>query len=272
MSSAILYLAIVAIWACVLVPRWVRRGHPVTQAAPVLATVDEDLEHMGVGTAGTEIDAAAAWGSAESYSAESYSAASYSAESYTSATYSAAVYLAEAGDSAAISVQAVGSAAVSVPVSGSDAARSDRARSDSARSDSARSAPARPQVGRAGIIQARRRMLTTLVTLAIAAAGCTAASLTSAWICLPPAGMLGMYVLLLREAGRADAENYRRRMEAAVTRAAARQRAREARAAREAWAAAREPEPTAQVIDISSRVRDQLYDQYADATMRAVGD
>jgi hypothetical protein len=267
LSSAILYLAIVAIWACVLVPRWVRRGHPVTQAAPVLATVDEDLEHMDVGTAGIEIDSAAAWGSAQSYSAESYSAASYSAESYTSATYSADAYLAEAGDSAAISVQAVGPAAVSVPISGSDSARS-----DSARSDSARPAPARPQAGRAGIIQARRRMLTTLVTLAIAAAACTAASLTSAWICLPPAGMLGMYVLLLREAGRADAENYRRRMEAAATRAAARQRAREARAAREAWAAAREPEATAQVIDISSRVRDQLYDQYADATMRAVGD
>jgi len=26
-SSAILYLAIVAIWACVLVPRWLRRPH-----------------------------------------------------------------------------------------------------------------------------------------------------------------------------------------------------------------------------------------------------
>ena len=28
----------------------------------------------------------------------------------------------------------------------------------------------------------------------------------------------------------------------------------------------------AQIIDISARLGDQLYDQYADATMRAVGD
>ncbi len=31
-------------------------------------------------------------------------------------------------------------------------------------------------------------------------------------------------------------------------------------------------EPSAQIIDISARVGDQLYDQYADATVRAVGD
>jgi hypothetical protein len=125
-------------------------------------------------------------------------------------------------------------------------------------------------------------MLTMLVTLAIAAAACTATRLTPVWICLPPAAMLGMYLLLLREAAHADAEFHRRRMDAAAAHAA-RQRAREAQAAREAeqarrelaareaWAAA-EAQPTAQVIDISGRVGDQLYDQYADATMRAVGD
>ncbi|MDQ2875945.1 MAG: hypothetical protein M3Y33_14620, partial [Actinomycetota bacterium] len=32
MSSAILYLAIVAIWAFLLVPRWVRRSHPASFA------------------------------------------------------------------------------------------------------------------------------------------------------------------------------------------------------------------------------------------------
>jgi hypothetical protein len=30
--------------------------------------------------------------------------------------------------------------------------------------------------------------------------------------------------------------------------------------------------PSAQIIDISGRVGDQLYDQYADAEVRAVGD
>ena len=30
--------------------------------------------------------------------------------------------------------------------------------------------------------------------------------------------------------------------------------------------------PSAQIIDISARIGDQLYDQYADAEVRAVGD
>jgi hypothetical protein len=30
--------------------------------------------------------------------------------------------------------------------------------------------------------------------------------------------------------------------------------------------------PSAQIIDISGRIGDQLYDQYADAEVRAVGD
>jgi hypothetical protein len=109
-------------------------------------------------------------------------------------------------------------------------------------------------------------MMTTLVTLAIVAVACAAARVAPPWICVPPAGMLGMYLLLLHEAAHADAEAYayRQRLEARAARAA-RQRA------REAWAA-RLPQPTAQIIDISSRVGDQLYDQYADATMRAVGD
>ena len=37
MSSAILYLAIVAIWACVLIPRWLRRDSARGTAAPVAA-------------------------------------------------------------------------------------------------------------------------------------------------------------------------------------------------------------------------------------------
>ena len=84
--------------------------------------------------------------------------------------------------------------------------------------------------------------------------------------------MLGMYLLLLREAALADAESARWRTAqtlAARQRAQAQAQARDE--ARQSWAA-RTPQPTAQVIDISARLNDQLYDQYADATMRAVGD
>src|SRR5712672_605766 len=48
MSSAILYLAIVAIWACVLIPRWLRRDSArgasgqVAAGPPVLTGADAD--------------------------------------------------------------------------------------------------------------------------------------------------------------------------------------------------------------------------------------
>ena len=71
----------------------------------------------------------------------------------------------------------------------------------------------RPQpqeaAGRAHIVQARRRLLTTLVMLAVVALACTVANLAPWWILVPPVGMLGGYVLLLREAAQADAEQAR---------------------------------------------------------------
>jgi hypothetical protein len=73
--------------------------------------------------------------------------------------------------------------------------------------------------------------------------------------------MLGIYLLLLREAALADAERARWRAADDRRVQAARQYARTEYA-----------EHTAQVIDISDRLGDQLYDQYADAAIRAVGD
>jgi hypothetical protein len=175
-SSAILYVGIVAIWAFVLIPRWLRRPH-------VLG--GESAETEG---ATPEADVAAEpEGSARRWAA---------------------------------------------------------------------TPPARSKV-----LQIRRRLLTMLVTLTAVAAACTYLKLTSWWVCVPPAGMLGMYLLLLREAALADAEQARWRAAEDQQVQAARQRE---------WDT--EYERTAQVIDISDRLSDQLYDQYADATMRAVGD
>jgi hypothetical protein len=80
-----------------------------------------------------------------------------------------------------------------------------------------------------------------------------------------------MYLLLLREAAAADAEAARRQSARAAQVRAARERAEYARRA-EATVHVWDAEPSAEVIDISSRTRDQLYDQYADAAVRAVGD
>jgi hypothetical protein len=182
MSSAFLYLAIVAIWVFVLIPRWLRRPHLLGQEA---AEPDEI-------TPGDTADEAS---------------------------------LAEYADH------------------------------DRGEQRRFRQAPA--PLTRSKVLQARRRLLTMLVTLTVVAAVCTYLKLTSWWACVPPTGMLGMYLLLLREAALADAEHARWRAAEDQRVQSARQRASTA---------------YAEVIDISDRLGDQLYDQYADATIRAVGD
>jgi len=135
-----------------------------------------------------------------------------------------------------------------------------------------RSAAPRP-LTRSRVLMARRRLLVLLLLLAAAAGACAYLKITSWWTCIPPAGMLGMYLLVLREAAVADAEQARERAAAEWRAEVARERA---WAAEEAAVAETEyvqyEQQPAEVIDISERVADQLYDQYADATMRAVGD
>jgi hypothetical protein len=214
MSSAILYIAIVAIWAFVLIPRWLRRPHllggegsePLAQAVPADISDATEYGEDRLAPAGSAPDA------------PYRSAATVADES------------AERGQEPSRRAAATGRAGA-------------------------------PVQGRARVLQARRRMLTVLVGLTAVAGLCVYLKLTSWWACVPPAGMLGVYLLLLREAALADAEQ-------------ARWRAAEGRRAQAARQVARleYAESTAEVIDISERLGDQLYDQYADATIRAVGD
>jgi hypothetical protein len=145
---------------------------------------------------------------------------------------------------------------------------------------------------RANILKARRRMLGTLVALTAIAFVIALAQVAALWVVIPPAVMLGAFVLLLREASRSDAEQARRRSHAEQTR---RRRA-EPESGRQAAPVtgetferlvskpvapdvAEQAEPvvevvaySAEIIDISDRVSDQFYDQYTDAANRAVGD
>jgi hypothetical protein len=130
--------------------------------------------------------------------------------------------------------------------------------------------PADPQTRRR-VLSARRRMLMMLMVLAAAAAGIALIGMAAWWVAIPPVAMLGGYLLVLREVRHADAER-------ALIRADAEQLAEhraEQRRLREAQGAAakqREEAQTARVIDISERVRDEFYDQYAEGERRAVGD
>jgi hypothetical protein len=145
---------------------------------------------------------------------------------------------------------------------------------------------------RANILKARRRMLGTLVALAVVAFVIAIMQVAALWVVVPPAVMLGAFMLLLREASRSDAEHARRRAHAEEMR---RRRA-DVEVEREAAPVtaetlervvskpvapdvAEQAEPvievvaySAEIIDISDRVHDQFYDQYTDAANRAVGD
>jgi hypothetical protein len=261
-SSAILYLAIIAIWACVLVPRWIHKPHRVPEA-------DELPGLQYVGTAGQPDSgtrrAASASGDAPPAAWAAASAATASADA--SADADAGPGASQTRDGAADST------ADRRPATEEGVAwhRVTQRRSYHSERQVPEGYQAHHAPGRARVLQARRRLLTMLVTLAIAALACTAAKLTPWWILVPPAGMLGMYVLVLREAAQADAEQARQlgqeraAQDGAAQAEAARQRA------RRAWETS-QPQPTAEIIDISARVTDQLYDQYTDAAVRAVGD
>ena len=196
LSSAILYLAIVGIWAVVLVPRWLRPPHASgtlesNLAEPVETVLHEDLADPEEEDEGGE-------------------------------------------EGSPVPGGAVGWAG----------------------------APAAER--RERMLQARRRTLTTLSVLTAGAVAIAAAHLAAPWVVIPPAVMLAGFVLLLREAAQIDAGRAR----AASRRAAEDRRQQRAGQAGRAQAGP----PTAKIIDISARVGDQLYDQYADAEIRAVGD
>jgi hypothetical protein len=81
------------------------------------------------------------------------------------------------------------------------------------------------------MLAARRRLLLMLIGLEIAAITLAVLGLAAVWVVVPPSIMLFGYLLLLREAGQADAERAQYEAEAAA-RAAEQARARAAQARR----------------------------------------
>ena len=245
MSSAILYLAIIAIWACVLVPRWIRRPHRVLPESDDLTGTQSSAGHSAVGVVPDPVAALV--------------------------RSAAAGQVSEAEDAWDENAEA---GARPRPAADQDVVwhRTQR-RSVHIEHPQHQS---HPVPGRSRVLQARRRLLTTLVTLLIVALAAAAAKLTPIWTLVPPVGILGLYVLLLREAAVADAEQEQRRaaQRAALAEVAQAEAARADAArlrARRAFEVS-QSRPTAEIIDISARVTDQLYDQYADTASRAVGD
>jgi hypothetical protein len=287
-SSAILYLAIVAIWALVLVPRWL---HPRSSLHRPSATLENEVP----APEGEEHDEAPATAEAPAgkLPAPSPAAASPSpaaaAPSPVAASPSPA---AAAPSSVAAAPSSVAAAPSSVAAGPSASARHGQ------------------------MLQARRRTLGTLVLLTLAAVVLAVTHLSAAWIIAPPALMLAGFIVLLREAALIDAERRRRttqaRHSAASSGAGAPGPPMDAAArhaetpsgpvapaehgtggtASPATSRPGQPDtaaglaptgtyghapgtgsgPDAHVIDISERIDGQFYDQYTDAVDRAVGD
>jgi hypothetical protein len=175
MSSAILYLAIIAIWACVLIPRWLKRGAATPVTAPAAAEFTE--------SAYPDADDFPADGTEETPAAERLSAEPLSAERLSAGPLSAGPLSAE-------------------PVSAEESRRR--------------------------MLTARRRLLMMLAGLEIAATSLALTGLAAVWVVIPPTVMLAGYLLLLREAAKADAERVQHEAETAARdreRASARARA-----------------------------------------------
>jgi len=114
-------------------------------------------------------------------------------------------------------------------------------------------------------------MLALTTALAAAAMVIAVAHLAAWWVVVPPMMMFGGFMMLLREAARTDADQARR---LAAYAGSVRSAADSVVAAETARTPVTAPKPTwtAEIIDISARLGDQFYDQYADAAVRAVGD
>ncbi len=226
LSSAILYAAIVAIWAGVLIPRWLRRDS--SSGAPDASDTSGAFDASGG--------------------------------------------------------QAFGEAPAG-PASGEEPhpprrrnQRRDEGRGKQ-RKDSGDRREAPRDLGHRRVLSARRRLLGLLVLLAAGSGALAGTRMAAWWVVVPPSVMLLGYLPLLRAAAKADAE---RRVLAARPPMAYGPVADHSRYSRDladpAPAAAHvapfrdpAPAPPAHVIDISN-YDDAIYDQYADAELRAVGD
>ena len=251
MSTAILYLAIVGIWAGFLVPRLLRRSQQRSSSAAADETVVVE------GDADGEVAVAEA-PAGEGVLADGSAVAPGRDDEGVEYDFPDHVDTEE----------------ISIPRSFLRGRQlwteQEGWRAAAAASGSA--GPERPLVTRSAALRARRRSLTLLVTLLLVTVGLAWRGTVPGWVIVPPLGVLGLFLLVLREAAKCDAELAEKRAaahaaELARQARADRQRAREA--ARQVAAAAQHE---ADVIDISNRVGDQLYDQYADAAVRAVGD
>lgn len=282
MSSAILYVAIVAIWIGVLVPRWLRHDNSHSGPAGLRRfsrhfggshTTGSAETPAGPGPDGRARDTSFVPADPQRHAPGNHQRSRIDYREHVSPGVDGntegmtQLYEADAPPPQVRSRSAPAPGTTrtatrpsATPVSPTPASEAPHYRDDAG--DAER---------RARMVRGRRRMLWLLLVLTLVGAGLAYLGLAAWWIMIPPTVLLCGYLLLLREAARADAEA-RERREMARPAGQARETAHHAKPAPATAEAASETGPHADIIDISEHVGDQLYDQYADAKLRAVGD
>ena len=212
MSSAILYVAIVAIWACVLIPRWLRRDSARGAGNTTDTLVPGDVVPGDV------------------IPAEDV------ADEYVSRT-------AEPASTVRVRYSETFRADVTVEADPDYGPDPDLVPEEVPAPDAGGRVPPPlpPEESRRRMMAARRRLLGMLTILEIAAIALAVLRLAALWVLIPPSIMLIGYALLLREAAHADAERAQREEEAAQEAARARARAKERARERAAQRAAATP-------------------------------
>ena len=262
MSSAILYVAIVAIWACVLIPRWLRRDSARGASGTASETVPDDMAAGTDGTvAGTDGTVAGTDGTAGSGAGgRSVSAGGPGGRSVSAGGpaadvnpgwLSARVETAERREPPAPQLSAPEPPSNRPPSHRPPFPRlpapeepADEARADESPLEEAPPSPT-PDETRHRMLAARRRLLGMLLVLEAAAITLAMVGLAALWVVIPPTVMLAGYLLVLREAAHADAERAARDQEAARARARTQERARARAAQRPAAAMASAVAPAA---------------------------
>jgi hypothetical protein len=120
-----------------------------------------------------------------------------------------------------------------------------------------------------------------LLALSVASGALAGARMAAWWVIVPPSVMLLGYLLLLREAAQADAER-REMARYRMTREAAERRSAPVAPVAHVTPVAAGPAgpaapaapavPAAKIIAFLPPPEEQIYDQYTDAKLRAVGD
>jgi hypothetical protein len=227
-GSVFLYLAIVVMWLCVLVPMWLRRDKTA------MAEAQDSAEPYGLDEQAVDDESADAMADTLSTPMPSPEAVQPESESRSESEPQSDPRL---------------------------------ARSPGGQLTARKSAERRRAVHRRRALQvAKRRRLTFWCTLMLLASVVTAAVQVIPWWGVTPSMvLLGGYLAVLRVSVQIDAERRRAIVQARANRA---KRARRRAAELVELEAQR---PVAEIIDLAAH-RDELFDQYAEMSRRAVGD